>query len=67
MAGMTAVVRVAYLARMTSFPRKRESMDFMKMPCVHILASKPDGTLYIGVHFPFPVMTAALENARTGQ
>ena len=33
-----------------SFPRKRESRVAMsKQPAVYILASKPNGTLYIGV------------------
>jgi len=32
-----------------SFPRKRESRDFMKTYYVYILASKRNDTLYIGV------------------
>jgi putative endonuclease len=34
-----------------SFPRKRESreLDMAKQPCVYILASQQNGTLYIGV------------------
>jgi putative endonuclease len=32
-----------------SFPRKRESRDVEKQPCVYILASRRNGTLYTGV------------------
>ncbi len=32
-----------------SFPRKRESRSAEKQPCVYILASKRNGTLYVGV------------------
>jgi len=32
-----------------SFPRKRESSHVEKLPCVYILASKRNGTLYVGV------------------
>jgi putative endonuclease len=40
----------ARLSPCTSFPRKRESSDTMaKQAAVYILASKRNGTLYIGV------------------
>ena len=42
--------RALHFPLVPSFPRKRDpKATRMRTPCVYILASKPRGTLYIGV------------------